>query len=61
MDIRILCPPGRANHTYVGGLGLTWLGTSTTMKRSAAKAAINWNFSTQDARAELHHLYPSNS
>ena len=30
-------------------------------QRNAAKATINWRFSTQDARTKLHHLYPFNS
>ncbi len=29
-------------------------------ERNAAKATINWRFSTQNARAKLHRLYPSN-
>ena len=30
-------------------------------QRNAAKATINWRFSTQDARTKLHRLYPFNS
>ncbi len=30
-------------------------------RRNAAKATINWGFSTQDARSKLHRLYPCNS
>jgi hypothetical protein len=29
--------------------------------RNAAKATITWRFTTTDARAKLHHLYPSTS
>ena len=29
-------------------------------ERNAARAAINWRFNTQHARAKLHRLYPSN-
>ncbi len=29
--------------------------------RNAAGATINWRFSTHDAQAKLHHLYPCNS
>ena len=31
------------------------------IRRNAAKASINWGFSTQDARSKLHRLYPCNS
>ena len=31
------------------------------VQRNAAKASINWRFSTQDARTKLHRLYPFNS
>ena len=27
-------------------------------ERSAARATINWQFNTQDARTKLHRLYP---
>ena len=30
-------------------------------QRNAAKATINWRFSTQDARTKLHRLYPFHS
>ena len=30
-------------------------------ERNAAKATINWRFSTRDARSKLHRLYPFNS
>ena len=30
-------------------------------ERNAARATINWRFSTHDARAKLHRLYPFNS
>ena len=30
-------------------------------RRNAAKATIDWRFSTQDARNKLHRLYPCNS
>ena len=30
-------------------------------KRNAARATINWRFSTQDARGKLHRLYPFDS
>ena len=30
-------------------------------RRNAAKATIDWGFSTQDARTKLHRLYPCNS
>ena len=30
-------------------------------RRNAAKATIDWRFSTQDARTKLHRLYPCNS
>ena len=39
---------GRAVSTYVA-------------RRNAAKAAIDWKFSTQDARSKLHRLYPYHS
>ncbi len=29
-------------------------------ERNAARASIHWRFNTQDARAKLHRLYPSN-
>jgi transposase len=29
--------------------------------RNAARATINWQFTTADARVKLHHLYPSTS
>jgi hypothetical protein len=28
-------------------------------KSNAARATINWQFTTADARVKLHHLYPS--
>lgn len=31
------------------------------IRRNAAKATINWGFSTQDARSKLHRLYPYHS
>ena len=31
------------------------------IRRNAAKATINWGFSTHDARSKLHRLYPCNS
>ncbi len=31
------------------------------IRRNAARATINWRFSTQDARSKLHRLYPCNS
>ena len=31
------------------------------IRRNAAKATIDWRFSTQDARSKLHRLYPCNS
>ena len=30
-------------------------------RRNAARATIDWDFSTQDARTKLHRLYPCNS
>ena len=30
-------------------------------ERNAARATINWRFTTQDARSKLHRLYPFNS
>ena len=30
-------------------------------ERNAARATINWRFTTRDARSKLHRLYPFNS
>ncbi|MBI3653200.1 MAG: transposase, partial [Acidobacteria bacterium] len=30
-------------------------------KRNEARACINWQFTSSDARIKLHRLYPSNS
>ena len=35
--------------------------TAYETERNAAGVTINWRFSTQDARAKLHRLYPFNS
>ncbi len=40
-------------------MGSSYAGCNLRLRGGAA--AINWGFSTQDARSKLHRLYPCNS
>jgi hypothetical protein len=38
---------------------LQWEITALESERNTARAAINWQFTTHDARVKLHNIYPS--